>query len=190
MARRQVPHGERLASLLSDAIVWTENHTTGTGPADCQIYATFTATLVSRRGLCLVYLRQPVRARTPPAFRRRTIRCSRCSVMAHEIEAGRSAGEHRHAELFPIGTYVPPWRPVGTARQRSSLREFPAGNSAKCSADLHSKQQPTISAVNHYCVSAQPHLAHIFVQKRRGEGREPACTGAFRPAPSAIHSAH
>lgn len=38
------------------------------------------------------------------------------SVMTHEIEAGRSAGEHRHAELFPIGTYVSPWRPVGTAR--------------------------------------------------------------------------
>lgn len=30
------------------------------------------------------------------------------SVMTHEIEAGRSAGEHRHAELFSIGTYVSP----------------------------------------------------------------------------------
>lgn len=93
------------------------------------------------------------------------------SVMTHEIEAGRSAGEHRHAELFPIGTYVSPWRPVGTARQRSSLREFPAGNSAKCSADLNSKQQPTISAVNHYCVSAQRRLRTSSSKKTRGGSR-------------------
>lgn len=136
-ARRQVPRGERLASLLSEAIVWTENHITGTGPADCQIYATFTATLVSRRGLCIVYLRQPVRARTPPAFRRRTIRCSRCSVMANEIEAGRSAGEHRDAELFPIRHICLALASSRYCAPASSLREFPAGNSAKSSADLH-----------------------------------------------------
>ncbi|RVG73994.1 hypothetical protein CN220_06585 [Sinorhizobium meliloti] len=139
-----------------------------------------------------LYLGNPF-APEAAGFRRRIVRCSRFSVMAHEIEAGRSAGEHRHAELFPIGTYVPPWRPVATARQRSSLREFPAGNSAKSSADLHSKQQPTISAVNHYCVSAQPHLRTSSSKKDAGrvENRHALAPSArLRPPSTARIDGH
>lgn len=89
------------------------------------------------------------------------------SVMTHEIEAGRSAGEHRHAELFSIGTYV-------SLGEQSVLRaSVVASRVPRGELCEEFGRSPLKATANHF--RSEPLLrlrpatsAHIFVQKDAG----------------------